>query len=91
MMVIDAGVVGETGELLQIFILINSMISPASRAGGGAEAGVEAPPLPAGARAGGKESNCSMKKKAAAKSIATAKTAATVMTQGMDVESTRMI
>ena len=52
MMVIDAGVVAEIGEPLQIFILADTLIFfPEWRAEGETVAGAEAPPLPAGAGA----------------------------------------
>ena len=53
---IDAGVAAETGEPLQIFIMADPSIFPVQwRAGGEMVAGAGAPPLPAGAKAGARE------------------------------------
>ena len=88
---IDAGVAAETGEPLQIFIFMaDPLIFPVQwRAGGETVAGAGAPPLPAGVRAGAGEA-FPMKRRAVAKSMASAKAAATMMIQVVDAGSTGM-
>ena len=89
---IDAGVAAETGEPLQIFIFMaDPLIFPVQwRAGGETVAGAGAPPLPAGVRAGAGEAFPMKRRRAVAKSMASAKAAATMMIQVVDAGSTGM-